>query len=91
MSKFKIATILIVFVTFFSSNNYSKDLPNFSELASSSSPAVVYINTVKTISNQSRSRGFNDPLYDDFLKRFFGEIPNRGQQRERQVYGTGSG
>ena len=91
MSKFKIATILIVFVTFFSSNNYSKDLPNFSELASSSSPAVVYINTVKTISNQSRSRGFNDPLYDDFLRKFFGEIPNRGQQRERQVYGTGSG
>ena len=69
----------------------SRDLPNFSELAEDSSPAVVYINTIKTYSDKYGSRSFNDPLYDDFFKRFFGEVPDRGRQRERQIKSTGSG
>ena len=38
----------------------------------------------------SGPRGFNDPFYDDFFKRFFGEPPSQGQ-REREVRSGGSG
>jgi len=68
-------------------------LPNFSELAEASSPAVVNISSSKTVSYSSRGfspRGFNDPFDDDFFKRFFGERPNSGR-KERQVRSGGSG
>jgi len=48
-------------------------------------PAVVQINTSKTVRNQ-RSRTFNDP----FFRRFFGEAGPREPQ-ERTVEGIGSG
>ena len=72
----------------------SKDLPNFSDLAEESTPAVVNITSTKTISEKQSSpfsqRGFQDPRYDEFFKRFFGEqAPN--QQRQRPVKSTGSG
>ena len=72
----------------------SKDLPNFSDLAEESTPAVVNITSTKTISEKQSSpfsqRGFQDPRYDEFFKRFFGEQgPN--QQRQRPVKSTGSG
>ena len=72
----------------------SKDLPNFSDLAEESTPAVVNITSTKTVSNRQSSpfgqRGFEDPRYDEFFKRFFGEQgPN--QQRQRPVKSTGSG
>ena len=68
-------------------------LPNFSELAEASSPAVVNISSSKTVSYSSRGfspRGYNDPFDDDFFKRFFGERPNSGR-KERQVRSGGSG
>ena len=72
----------------------SKDLPNFSDLAEESTPAVVNITSTKIISEKQSSpfsqRGFQDPRYDEFFKRFFGEQgPN--QQRQRPVKSTGSG
>ena len=72
----------------------AKDLPNFSDLAEESTPAVVNITSTKTVSNRQSSpfgqRGFEDPRYDEFFKRFFGEQgPN--QQRQRPVKSTGSG
>ena len=72
----------------------SKDLPSFSDLAEESTPAVVNITSTKTISEKQSSpfsqRGFQDPRYDEFFKRFFGEqAPN--QQRQRPVKSTGSG
>ena len=72
----------------------SKDLPNFSDLAEESTPAVVNITSTKTISEKQSSpfsqRGFQDPRYDEFFKRFFGEQgPNL--QRQRPVKSTGSG
>ena len=72
----------------------SKDLPNFSDLAEESTPAVVNITSTKTISEKQSSpfsqRGFQDPRYDEFFKRFFGDQgPN--QQRQRPVKSTGSG
>ena len=69
----------------------SQQLPSFSELAETSSPAVVNISSSKTVKGRSYSpRGFNDPFYDDFFKRFFGEPPSQGQ-REREVRSGGSG
>ena len=69
----------------------SQQLPSFSELAETSSPAVVNISSSKTVKGWSYSpRGFNDPFYDDFFKRFFGEPPSQGQ-REREVRSGGSG
>jgi len=72
----------------------SKDLPNFSDLAEESTPAVVNITSTKTVSNRQSSpfgqRGFEDPRYDEFFKRFFGEQgPN--QQRQKPVKSAGSG
>ena len=72
----------------------SKDLPNFSDLAEESTPAVVNITSTKTVSNRQSSpfgqRGFEDPRYDEFFKRFFGEQgPN--QQRQQPVKSAGSG
>jgi serine protease Do len=72
----------------------SKDLPNFSDLAEESTPAVVNITSTKTVSSRQSSpfgqRGFEDPRYDEFFKRFFGEQgPN--QQRQRPVKSAGSG
>ena len=85
--------LLTVFLTF-SLENLASELPSFSDLADKSSPAVVNISSskmVKTNSNRGFSpRGFEDPFYDDFFKRFFGEAPNQGP-REREVRSGGSG
>lgn len=84
---------LLVSLNIQSANN---QLPSFSELVEVSSPAVVNISSSKTVKSRGYgSRGFNnDPFYDDFFKRFFGEPPRRGQgqgQREREVRSGGSG
>ena len=69
------------------------ELPNFSELAEQSSPAVVNISSSKTIKSHSNRgfgpRDFDDP-FDEYFKRFFGEAPNQSQ-REREVRSGGSG
>ena len=82
---------LLVSLNIQSANN---QLPSFSELVEVSSPAVVNISSSKTVKSRGYgSRGFNnDPFYDDFFKRFFGEPPRQGQgQREREVRSGGSG
>ena len=69
----------------------NQQLPSFSKLAEASSPAVVNISSSRTVKGRSSGpRGFNDPFYDDFFKRFFGEPPSQGQ-REREVRSGGSG
>ena len=94
MRKYFIAFyFLTVFLTF-SLKSLASELPSFSDLADKTSPAVVNISSskkVKAYSNRGFSpRGFEDPFYDDFFKRFFGEAPNQGQ-REREVRSGGSG
>ena len=82
---------LLVSLNIQSANN---QLPSFSELVEVSSPAVVNISSSKTVKSRGYgSRGFNnDPFYDDFFKRFFGEPPRQGQgQRDREVRSGGSG
>ena len=85
---------LTVYALLVSYQLISKDLPNFSDLAEESTPAVVNITSTKTVSNRQSSpfgqRGFEDPRYDEFFKRFFGEQgPN--QQRKQPVKSAGSG
>lgn len=91
MNRIKLS-LLSIAVLSLSSGLFSKDLPNFSELAEKSSPAVVNITSIKTNSNVPNSfgeRSFGDPRYDEFFKRFFGE---QGQQRpQRPSKSTGSG
>ena len=73
---------------FFDSNR----LPNFSELAEKVSPAVVNISTIKVVQISKRLKRFfspfgeNDP-FNDFFKRFFGEIP----ESKRKEHALGSG
>ena len=71
----------------------ANNLPNFTELAEESSPAVVNITSTKTVTNRnSFGGGFGDPRYDEFFERFFGQ-PRRQDPREnsRPVVSTGSG
>tara|TARA_Y100000590_G_scaffold411090_1_gene504770 strand:+ start:556 stop:1944 length:1389 start_codon:yes stop_codon:yes gene_type:complete len=65
----------------------NQQLPNFSELAEASTPAVVYISSSKTV----KSRGFDDPFreFEDLFRGF--RAPPRQDQREREVRSTGSG
>tara|TARA_B100001013_G_scaffold152298_1_gene90534 strand:- start:2142 stop:3551 length:1410 start_codon:yes stop_codon:yes gene_type:complete len=94
MHKYIFTFSFSVLFLFFSSVVFSHQLPSFSELADKSSASVVNISSSKTIkSNSNRNRiprGFNDPFYDDFFKRFFGDVPGQGQ-REREVRSGGSG
>ena len=69
------------------------DLPNFTELAQESSPAVVNITSTKTVTNRnSFGGGFGDPRYDEFFERFFGQPrPSDPRENTRPVVSTGSG
>ena len=91
MGKFLTLFPLITLFISLSIQGANQQLPSFSELAEASSPAVVNISSSKTVKGRSSGpRGFNDPFYDDFFKRFFGEPPGQGQ-REREVRSGGSG
>ena len=52
------------------------DLPDFTALAEDASKSVVNIRSTKKVKssryNQFNPRGFSDPQYDEFFKRFFG-------------------
>jgi len=49
-------------------------------------PSVVHINVESTA--QERYLPFEDPFFEDFLRRFFGEIP---REYQRRIAGQGSG
>ena len=87
---FKLLSINLLFIVTIN----AADLPDFTSLAEDSSQAVVNIRSSKTISNsrfnQFGDRGFNNPQYDEFFKRFFGDPKGRGP-RERNVSSAGSG
>ena len=91
----KYITSIFLFLIFFTLTiKANENLPSFSALAEEASPAVVNISSSKTIKSGNEGgfgpRGFNDPFYDDFFERFFGE--RQGQNpRERQVRSGGSG
>ena len=76
MSKYLAAFPLFFLFLSLNVESANSQLPSFSELAEASSPAVVNISSSKTVSSSNRGfspRGFEDPFYDDFFKRFFGE------------------
>ena len=92
MTKNKIF-LLTLLVSFFSAIE-ARELPNFSDLAENSSPAVVNITSSRTVKERNTyGRGFGDPRYDEFFERFFGQQPRPSQPREntRPVISTGSG
>ena len=61
---FEYRKILFVIVLSFAGFIQAKDLPNFTDLAEESSPAVVNITSTKTVSNRnSYGGGFGDPRY----------------------------
>ena len=85
--------LLTLLVSFFSALE-ARELPNFSDLAEKSSPAVVNITSSRTVKERnSYGRGFGDPRYDEFFERFFGQQPRPSTPREntRPVISTGSG
>ena len=90
LNAFKLLSINLLFIVTIN----AADLPDFTSLAEDSSQAVVNIRSSKTISNsrfnQFGDRGFNNPQYDEFFKRFFGDPKGRGP-RERNVSSAGSG
>ena len=93
MNKLINATFYAVMISFMGFID-SAELPNFSDLAEKSSPAVVNITSTKSENPRSNSpydnREFGDPRYDEFFKRFFGEDP-RNARKQRPVISTGSG
>lgn len=93
MNKLINATFYAVMISFMGFID-SAELPNFSDLAENSSPAVVNITSTKLENSRSSSpydnREFGDPRYDEFFKRFFGEDP-RNARKQRPVISTGSG
>ena len=93
MNKLINATFYAVMISFMGFID-SAELPNFSDLAEKSSPAVVNITSTKLENSRSSSpydnREFGDPRYDEFFKRFFGEDP-RNARKQRPVISTGSG
>ena len=63
MSEYK--TFLFVAIFIVTGIVHAKDLPNFTDLAEESSPAVVNITSTKTVENRnSFGGGFGDPRYD---------------------------
>ena len=85
--------LLTLLVSFFSTLE-ARELPNFSDLAEKSSPAVVNITSSRTVKERNAyGRGFGDPRYDEFFERFFGQQPRPSTPREntRPVISTGSG
>ena len=84
MSNSKLAIFLVTFFSIISLEIFSKELPDFSELAEVSSPAVVYIRSKRTVTSSSaRNRGFNDPFFDDFFRRHFPDEQQRGGRKDR--------
>jgi len=85
--------LLTLLVSLFSTLG-ARELPNFSDLAEKSSPAVVNITSSRTVKERNAyGRGFGDPRYDEFFERFFGQQPRPSTPREntRPVISTGSG
>ncbi len=85
---------LLTFLVSFFSTLEARELPNFSDLAEKSSPAVVNITSSRTVKERNTyGRGFGDPRYDEFFERFFGQQPRPSTPREntRPVISTGSG
>jgi serine protease Do len=77
-----------------------RGLPDFADLVQATGPAVVYIETSVKTPNRSARRGQqlppfgglgggNDPLMEDFFRRFFGEafpgMPRGGQQPDEEA------
>ena len=69
------------------------ELPNFADLTEEVSPSVVNISSSKKVKSRSYDnfREFSDPFFDDFYKRFFGDVPRQDPRREREVRSGGSG
>ncbi|MCC7411073.1 MAG: DegQ family serine endoprotease [Gammaproteobacteria bacterium] len=70
-------------------------LPDFAQMIKAHSPAVVSIRTTVTGRASDVVQGLpfdpNDPDVPEFLKRFFGQMPNLPQMPQPQAHGIGSG
>ena len=89
---FEYRRILFVAIFVVTGLVHAKELPNFTDLAEESSPAVVNITSTKTEDNRNSFGGFGDPRYDEFFERFFGQPrPSVPRENTRPVVSTGSG
>ena len=89
---FEYRRILFVAIFVVTGLVHAKELPNFTDLAEESSPAVVNITSTKTVDNRNSFGGFGDPRYDEFFERFFGQPrPSVPRENTRPVVSTGSG
>ena len=90
--------ILLLCTAFLSAKAYTQDLPDFTELAKTNSPAVVNISSTSKpqVQNEKRPQEFSHPdlpegPLSDFLRRFFeGQTPRDGGPRNpRTSLGSG--
>ncbi len=95
--KYAIRT-LAVFFLFVASASMAAQLPDFTELAETSGPAVVNISTVKMVKSQPNMQQFfrqgpkgQEPFGDFFeqFERFFGQQGGGGVPREQRSLGSG--
>ena len=93
MKRISVYFLSTLFALGFVSLIHSAQLPDFSELAEEVSPSVVNISSSKKIKSRSygNRQDFSDPFFDDFYKRFFGDMPRQDPRREREVRSGGSG
>ena len=64
----------------------ARELPNFSDLAEKSSPAVVNITSSRTVKERNAyGRGFGDPRYDEFFGDFLDS--NLGHLHPEKILG----
>ena len=80
----------------FSTQVNARSLPEFADLVKQNGPAVVNITTTKTMNAQEMiPERFRSPeteeLFDDLMKRFFGEDGRPGKPGQRQGPGRGEG
>ncbi|MCZ2720830.1 DegQ family serine endoprotease [Marinomonas sp. 15G1-11] len=93
------SVVVISFFMIFSTMASAVELPDFTELVESASPAVVNISTEQTPSKSSNKRGQLSPEAEElneFFRHFFGQRPfGQGQQQpspqQRQRSSLGSG
>ena len=83
MKRISVYFLSTLFALGFVSLIHSAQLPDFSELAEEVSPSVVNISSSKKIKSRSygNRQDFSDPFFDDFYKRFFGDMPRQDPRR----------
>ncbi len=83
---------IIICILCITSSSLQAELPDFTDLAENTGPAVVNISTVKTVQTSKRMKKFFNPFqerkspFNDFFEKFFPDMP---EKRKKNSLGSG--